>query len=163
MSTGKNNTGISVGSSSILAIFVVLCLTTFATLSLVSAQADYKLTKKTAQATAEYYAADAKAEEMLQELHKALDTDTWREQLLLLDTAITYEVVEDTLIFRYDVPVNESKTLHVELISNVDTSGKPEGNLRRLSWKVMPMQGWQDEKQINLPGISNLPIFQQKG
>ena len=40
---GQNtlNTGIGVGGTSILAIFVVLCLVTLASLSLVSAQADY--------------------------------------------------------------------------------------------------------------------------
>ena len=64
---GQNtlNTGIGVGGTSILAIFVVLCLVTLASLSLVSAQADYGLAKKTAEAAQEYYAADAQAERQL--------------------------------------------------------------------------------------------------
>lgn len=164
MSREKSNMGISVGSSSILAIFVVLCLTTFATLSLVSARADYKLTQKTAQSTSEYYAADTKAEELLQQLHQALlHTDAWREQLSLIDASITYEKVSDGYIFRYDIPVNDHKTLHVELIAAVEPDGSPASELRRLRWKVQPEQSWQDETQINLPGISDLPIFRQKG
>ena len=43
MKKEKRSFGLSIGSSSILMVFVVLCLTTFATLSLVSANADYKL------------------------------------------------------------------------------------------------------------------------
>ena len=35
-----------IGSSSLLVIFVILCLVSFATLSIVSANADYKLSKK---------------------------------------------------------------------------------------------------------------------
>lgn len=160
----NNNMGISVGSSSILAIFVVLCLTTFATLSLVSARADYKLTQKTAQATSEYYAADLKAEELLQELHKALgEPDSWREQLLLLDTAISYQQSDASLIFRYNIAVNSHKTLHVELATALGTDGKPTGALRRLCWKVEPLQSWQDDTPIHLAGSDNLPILQQKG
>ena len=37
----------SMGASSVLMIFVVLCLTTFGVLSLVSAKADLRLTDKT--------------------------------------------------------------------------------------------------------------------
>ncbi|WP_312645618.1 hypothetical protein [Hydrogenoanaerobacterium sp.] len=162
MGREKNNTGISVGSSSILVIFVVLCLTTFATLSLVSAKADYKLTQKTAQATAEYYAADAKAEEYLQKLHKALQgtgADGWFAQLQLVDIKLTYEVAGGSLVLRYDVPINDQKKLHVELGTELDIAGKPTGPLQRLRWQVQPIQQWQGEEQVNVAGISNLPIF----
>lgn len=43
----KHQLPIGIGISSILLIFVILCLLTFAVLSLVSANADYKLVKKT--------------------------------------------------------------------------------------------------------------------
>lgn len=57
--------GVGVGGSSILVIFVLLCLTTFATLSMVSAGADLRLTDRTVETVQEYYAADARAEEIL--------------------------------------------------------------------------------------------------
>ena len=41
----RTQMGLGVGASSILLIFVLLCLTTFATLSLVSAQADARLSE----------------------------------------------------------------------------------------------------------------------
>ncbi len=68
MKKEKRSFGLSIGSSSILMVFVVLCLTTFATLSLVSANADYKLSRKTADAAAAYYALDTAGERMLSDL-----------------------------------------------------------------------------------------------
>ena len=74
-------TGIGVGGTSILAIFVVLCLVTLASLSLVSAQADYGLAKKTAEAAQEYYACllytssnNAGMEEAVEKIIRALET-----------------------------------------------------------------------------------------
>lgn len=48
---------VNVGSSSILLIFVILCLISFATLSIVSANADARLSKRVAERTAAYYEA----------------------------------------------------------------------------------------------------------
>lgn len=56
------------GVSSILMVFAMLCITTFGVLSLVSANADYKLTKKSEAAANAYYSADKHAAEMLSEL-----------------------------------------------------------------------------------------------
>lgn len=66
------STGLGVGASSILMIFIVLCITTFAVLSITSAGADSRLTDKAAGAVSEYYAADSKAEAMLYEIDDAL-------------------------------------------------------------------------------------------
>jgi hypothetical protein len=75
--------GLSVGGSSILIIFVVLALTTFAALSLVTAEADLRLTEKQAESVRQYYTADADAEELF-----ALMTETIAAvgQLPLTDT-----------------------------------------------------------------------------
>lgn len=48
---------VNVGSSSILLIFVILCLISFATLSIVSANADAKLSRRVAERTTAYYEA----------------------------------------------------------------------------------------------------------
>ena len=57
--------GMNVVTSSILLIFVTLCLVSFATLSLVSANADRKLSTKVADRTVAYYNACNKAEESI--------------------------------------------------------------------------------------------------
>lgn len=54
----KGSFRISTGASSIVMIFVVLCLTVFAVLSFVSADADYRLSERAADSTEYYYKAD---------------------------------------------------------------------------------------------------------
>lgn len=61
-----------IGSSSILVIFVILCLVSFATLSIVSANADYKLSTKILDRTTAYYEAQNQAEEELAQLESSL-------------------------------------------------------------------------------------------
>ena len=61
----KKSYGINIGFSFILVIFVILCLVSFATLSVVSANADYKLSTKLADRTTAYYTACNKAYEQL--------------------------------------------------------------------------------------------------
>lgn len=58
----------SVGGSSILTIFAVLCFIVFALLSLSTAKADRTLADKTITATQNYYKADTEAEEILGKL-----------------------------------------------------------------------------------------------
>lgn len=64
--------GTGTGSASILVIFVILCLVSFAALSIVSANADYKLSNKVLERTTAYYEAAAKAESMLAQLDQTL-------------------------------------------------------------------------------------------
>lgn len=64
--SGRRKTGsVFIGVSSLLVIFIVLCLTTFAALSLTSANADLKMARRAAQTVSEYYAADSRAVELL--------------------------------------------------------------------------------------------------
>lgn len=57
--------GLNVGSSSILLIFVLLCLISFATLSIISANADSKLSSRVLERTTAYYNACNEAEAAL--------------------------------------------------------------------------------------------------
>ena len=77
MQTNTNNTknhlfGNHAGISSILLIFTVLCLVSFATLSIVSANADYTLTSKVATRTENYYRACNNASTTLAKLDSEL-------------------------------------------------------------------------------------------
>lgn len=60
----------TVGASSILTIFALLCLIVFALLSLSTAKADSTLSKKSVDAVTAYYKADLQAEEILAELRQ---------------------------------------------------------------------------------------------
>lgn len=61
----KKNVFSHFGFSTILVIFIMLCMATFATLSLLSANSDYKLSKKVADKTTGYYQADTIARNYL--------------------------------------------------------------------------------------------------
>lgn len=63
--SGKRGMGVSVGGSSIVMIFVVLAMTTFGTLALLSARADLRFATRTADSAAGYYQADCAAQEWL--------------------------------------------------------------------------------------------------
>ena len=63
----------------------MLCLATLAALSLVSARADRNLAEKNAQASVEYYQADARAEEILHELLTAVQSGPGWEEALRAD------------------------------------------------------------------------------
>jgi hypothetical protein len=68
----KSSFNLSVGASSILMIFVVLCLTTFAVLSYVTANADGKISTKNAETVENYYAATTEVEKKLQPIDDIL-------------------------------------------------------------------------------------------
>ena len=63
---------IHIGFSSILMVFTMLCLVTFAALSLITANSDYRLSLKVAEKTTAYYEADTAARNYLQQLDLAL-------------------------------------------------------------------------------------------
>lgn len=68
----KKRMGVNVGTSSILIIFVVVCLVSFAALSIVSANSDYNLTQKMAEREKNYYSACSLAHNDLDEIDEQL-------------------------------------------------------------------------------------------
>lgn len=71
MTKKKETRGFSnFGFSTILLSFVMICVVTFSALALVTANSDYRLSKKVAEKTSAYYTAQEKAYERL----KLLDT-----------------------------------------------------------------------------------------
>lgn len=68
----KNEIIPCIGASSILMIFVVLCLTTFAALSFATANADRKISEKNAESVKSYYQACSRIQLKLQKIDSAL-------------------------------------------------------------------------------------------
>ncbi len=68
----KNRIPFSVGGSSVLMIFVVLCLTTFGILSYVTANADCRISTKNADTVKNYYEAGAEVQARLEQIDSAL-------------------------------------------------------------------------------------------
>lgn len=94
----KSSAGLNVGSSSILLIFVILCLVSFATLSIISANADSRLTRKVLNRTTAYYDACNKAEEALAGIDLTLtgiylSSDTAEEYFSAVGHTKSYAIV----------------------------------------------------------------------
>lgn len=68
----STNFGINIGTSSLLLVFVILCLVSFATLSIVSANADRKLSSKVIDRSKAYYQVCNEANVKLEDIDKSL-------------------------------------------------------------------------------------------
>ena len=109
MAGKKRELPLNVGTSSVLFIFVILCLVSFAILSLSSSMSDYKLSSRVAENSQAYYNACNTAEEQLATFDKTLKD--------LYETGISrssyYETVGKKKTFA--VPINDIQTLEVEI------------------------------------------------
>lgn len=149
---GKKFTpGISVGSSSILVIFVVLCLTTFATLSMVSANSDYRLTSRTAQAAQVYYQADSEGVEQVGALHTALEQLPGGDAAAYRQTAQGLGWTADGLTFRRSVALEGERTLEIAVDASTFAGG---GKLAVTQWQVVNHTTWEESPLEVLPGAT---------
>ena len=119
----------AVGGSSLLVIFAVLCLTVFALLSLATVQAGQRLSAASAEATAAYYRADARAEELLARLRSG-------------------EVPEGVTVREsccaYACPISETQSLQVEV---------------RLEGEAYTVLRWQAVSDLEWKADERLPIW----
>ncbi len=157
----KNYPSVQFGTSLMLVVFMVLCLTAFATLSLSSALKNYSYSQKTAQKTTDYYQADAKASRKLEEiagiLKKAYLTspESYPENALdslsrIDNLKITKNVGENYPQVSFEIPVNESQALSVRLILNGTSS---ENGLFTISgWKEISTEEWNSNTTLPVIG-----------
>ena len=111
-------------------IFVILCLVCFATLSIISASADNKLSNKVLERTTAYYNACNEAEISLSQIDNALIA-AYQSSATANDY---FDAVGHTVSFT--IPVSDLQTLHVGLeilypVSDDDTF------YRITRWQVM--------------------------
>lgn len=106
-----------IGAPSILMIFVSLCITVLATLSLLTVNSNYNLAKKSADYIKSYYEADSIAEEWLSETYEALNNG----------------IIPKSNIFT--VPISDNQSL--ELIIDVE-----DNNLKIISQRIIFTHEW---------------------
>ncbi len=117
-----------VGGSSLLVIFAVLCLTVFALLGLSTVQAGTRLSQRTAQAVADYYQADCRAEEIFARLRAG---------------EMPADVTEDRNVYSYTCPISDTQQLCVELRQDED-------GWTVLRWQAESTAAWQSENSPNV-------------
>lgn len=126
------------GSSSLMLVLIVLCLTTFAFLSLGSTRANEILAEKNAAAVQEYYRADGTGEEFVQRVNQALEEadginrEEIRKQAL---KTIGEGCLEDVDGVMARIPMAGGQVLQVRLKVNWE-----ERTAEVFSWKVFPCE-----------------------
>lgn len=125
--SSKRNKTIHIGFSTILMVFTMLCLVTFATLSLLTANADYRLSKKVAAKTEDYYEADLLAREYLLQIDEALE-ELYQNQVnqntfckdakkylqeMPMPQGITKSSAPDEMSYGFEIAINDAQTLSV--------------------------------------------------
>lgn len=124
--------GPGIGSASLIMLFVVLCLTVFAALTIVSVRAELTLSRRYAQSTEAYYAADARATEAAAKIYAAADRVS---AAISLGCEVTAE--ESGVAAVYETEIDANRILRVEIF--IGESGAVE--IR--SWKPVVSNSWQ--------------------
>lgn len=154
---------VNIGSSSLLIVFLVLCLATFAILSLSSAKSDYTLSERLAEHKSQYYEASAKAEAVLDEIDRALEETASKKMsfsrykkaiteefnnAVIGEAAVSCSMQEDELMIAYQVPAGEKQALHVELI--VTDYEKHENYYEIQKWQINSTGTWNGDNSLKL-------------
>lgn len=124
----------AVGGISLLVVFAVLCLTVFALLSLTTVQADVRLADASAQAAADYYAADLEAQTILARLRNGERPE-----------GVTF-TGSGLLRAEYACRISDTQELQVSVILQ-SISGR-EYVIER--WQAVPSAEWESDESLDL-------------
>ena len=163
---------ISTGTTSLVLIFVLLCMLTFSVLSLVSAQANLRLSRLSAQRTTDYYAAENAANEILIDVEDAARSAVKARYLSSVNydsqgPAFAGEVVkrmrdpdsvsvteEGQLL--YQVPLGENQVLRVQL--RVFPEAAEGGwHYEITAWQAVSGYDWTNEDTLQVAQPGQMP------
>lgn len=148
---------INTGTTSLIMIFVVLALVTFAALSLSASSAGWRMAQKMADRTAAYYRAEAEAMTLLADLEERLETvreysteENYVRQVQ--EAAASWEEVrweEDCIC--WEVPIQEGQELAAAVRSVYERT--PEDTLYEIvTWNTQDTEPWQSRQTLELFG-----------
>lgn len=152
------------GLSTVLLVFVMLCLIVFSVLSLSTAKADLEMSRKVADGTSAYYRAQSLASERLEEID-ALLAKTYNENKMSYlsaaqkalqkedDLEVTQASDETELFCTYRISVDENRQLCVKLaVANPETGNETSAQI--LAWEVEQSKDWNAD--------TGLPVLQKE-
>ncbi len=109
-----------VGSASILLIFTVLSLISFATLTMVNSKADYNLSKNLVDRQASYYSACHKGNAFVAAVNSG------------------YNYGEKNGIIRESIPISDNQSLDITIIRNSSNNAKNSNNIFTITqWQIV--------------------------
>ncbi len=140
---------VSIGSSSLILIFIILCLATFALLSLSNSGGDWSLAEKNANAVKVYYAADAEGEKFVRLVDQTVTavkaaTDDEEERGRMLAAELSQYYQADTRSAVTEIPMDFDQVLRIELLLD------GEENYRIGSWKVYNIKDYDIDTSISV-------------
>lgn len=110
----------NVGSASLLLIFTVLSLVSFATLTLVNSKADYNLSQNLAERQMAYYAACHSGNAFIAAVNSG------------------YEAPLEDGIIKKSIPITDNQTLDIALMSNISNNSVNSSNMYTISqWQIV--------------------------
>ena len=148
------------GFSTILLCFVMICVVVFSALSLVTANSDYKLTKKVADKTTAYYEAETQAYENIYAIEQILiaqykansDKEVYYSSLDdLLSSYGKFEKRSSNYYLTFSEGILEEGHLTVTILLNYPI--EPEDTF----YQIME---WKSDYEQQLPEEENLNLFQ---
>ena len=168
----------NIGTSSLLVIFLVLCLATFAILTLSSARSDYSFSERLAAHRLGYYEASGKAEAVVDRIDEVLsgiakdidldsqespadrdrDADRFPEYLARVDEALDGQQIEGTAVHTeqaeggstvaFRIPVGEQQELLVML--QVTDYRKHANYYEIMAWEIVGVAREEEEQPLQL-------------
>lgn len=145
---------LTTGTSTLLLIFVSLCLLTFAVLSFLSARADQNLSRKTAERTSAYYEACNQAEDRLGETDRMLEKiwqETANEKAYFQAVREAFEDMdfdEESRMLSFSVPLTDTQVLTVTLKLRTPESGSTFYTIS--GWKTVNTAEWTADTRQNV-------------
>lgn len=142
---------LTTGMSTLLLIFVSLCLLTFAVLSLLSARADRNLIRKTAERTSAYYEACNQAEDRLGETDQMLEKlwqETASEKAYFQAVREAFEDIEENHTLSFSVPLTDTQVLAITLKLQTPEPGSTFYTIT--GWKTVNTAGWTADTRQNV-------------
>ena len=145
---------LTTGTSTLLLIFVSLCLLTFAVLSFLSARADQNLSRKTAERTSAYYEACNQVEDRLGEADQMLEKiwqETANEKAYFQAVRETFEDMdfdEESRMLSFSVPLTDTQVLTVTLKLRTPESGSTFYTIS--GWKTVNTAEWTADTRQNV-------------
>ena len=135
---------VNIGSSSLLIIFLILSLITFAILSLSGAKSDYSFSQRLANHKTAYYEASNRAERILGQIDEALAANETLDGQQLEGIAIQAQEG----IITFSVPMEENQALLVELEVNDYTKDETYYTIK--TWQIISTKSWESDQSIQL-------------
>lgn len=124
----RNTQQPTIGGSSLIVTFAVLCLTVFSLLGLSTVRADQRLADVSANAVADYYEAELQAETILSELRSGNIPDG---------------VSKNGDVYSYMCPISDTLSLQVEVrVENSDWE--------ILCWRTVTTLEWTESDSLNV-------------